>query len=235
MNNFRKRHIEIPLIETRPRDMSQEPINASQELQKFINALHAICPSRSTFAQYLLLLPKNYPLLYDMFPEFLTDQEYRDNLGIALGLDYGSQIRCLPTQLGYCLRDFVSRLFDLMEKPEVRNSFCKILGLSDDALFNPRLEWIRARIEAVKSDDKDGPAIQKILRILALTEEPYPHWRATDDLEKKAELPRESYNRSLRFCQELYFIQSESHNGSGYVLSLELRKYISTLKECLGI
>lgn len=204
------------------------------ELQKLVNTLNALCPSRNYISQYLLLVPKDYPTIHDLFPEFLSDVEVREDLKKILGIDYGYQVSASGDTLSNHLRNFLFKLFDLMENPTLRESLCKLLGVSDNALFNPRLEWIRARVNGVKSDKKDGPTSIKILQVLASTEEPYEYWRLNEDLRKKVGGEDEQYKKSLKLCEDLYLVTTQSQAGKpGYVLSNELIKYLDTVKEII--
>jgi len=214
--------------------MSQTTINVREATQSLVNALHALCPSRNYLSQYLLMIPREYPTVYDLFPEFLSDVGIREDLRNALKLDYGYQVNPTSDGLAYHLRSFLAKLFDLMEMPEVRDSLCSLLGVTDEALFNPRLEWIKAKLGGVKSEEKDGPAVIKILQVLSMTEEPYAFWRSVEDLRAKLRRTDDEVERVLALCQHLYFIQREDKGGKlGYTLAPELRKYIHIVKEII--
>lgn len=201
-------------------------------MQKLVNVLTALCPSRNYFSQYLLLIPKGYPTMYDFFPEFLSNADVREELRNVLGLEYAYQVSPNSDKLAYHLRSFLFKLFDLMEDPTLRQSMSKLLGISEDALFNPRLEWIRSRINGMKSDNKDGPTGIKILRVLASTEEPYPRWREEDDLRKKVGGEDDQYKKSFKLCENLYLITRQQQGAKmGYRFSDELMKYSETVKE----
>jgi len=214
--------------------MSESTINVREEAQRFINALHALCPSRNYLSQYLLMIPKEYPTIYDLFPEFLSDVEIRENLKNALGLEYGYQVNVIGDGLAQHLRIFLLKLFDLMESSVVRYSLRSLLGVTDEALFNPRLEWIKSKLVGIKSGTNDGPNIIKFLQVLSTTEEPYAQWRSTEELRAKLKKTDEEFKRSLKLAEDLLFVQREDKGvKQGYTLGPDLKKYLAVVKEII--
>jgi len=215
--------------------MSETVINVRQEAQRFVNALHALCPSRNYFSQYLLMIPKEYPTIYDLFPEFLSDEEIRNDLKNAFGLEYAYQVNVIGDKLAYHFRNFLVRFLDIMESGDVRNSLCRLLGVSNEALLNPRLEWIKSRLEGIKSERSIGPIVVEILKILLMTDEPYPQWRSTEDLRKKLGKTADEVERGLKLAEDIWLVVSEQKGGrAGYSLSPDLKKYIVIVKETIG-
>jgi hypothetical protein len=218
------------------RHVSETVINVREETQNLINALHALSPSRNYLIQYLLMLPKEYPTVYDLFPEFLSDIETRESLRNAFGLEYASQVNPVFDRLAYHLRNFLGKLFDLMESRETRDALCNLLGVTDEALFNPRLEWIKAKLDGIRSESRDGPTMIKILQILATTEEPFAHWRSIEDLRTRLKKTEGEIMRSLTLSQDLSLIRRETKgNKDGCCLDPELLSHLDVVKQILEI
>lgn len=162
--------------------MSAPVIEVREEVERFLAAVHALLPSSNYLSQYLFTMPKDYPTMYDFFPEFLADPVLRDRMGKVFGVEYASNISLRYDLLGAHYATFMGQIFRFLEIQELRAALCDLLGISDSVLLHPRKEWMRAIIEGFKADKEKGPVILQTLKILSETREPFTYWRGKEDL-----------------------------------------------------
>lgn len=144
---------------------------STTELKKhftnLINALIAICPTRNYITQFLMYLPEEYSLMYDSFPEFLTDKLFRGQFQYALGLTIGPEINYLPNSFAQNLIKLIQLTFDLFNSEEWPTRWNELLGeIRSEKISNPLQEWIMAKTNLAIQDPIHGKYNFKILKIL---------------------------------------------------------------------
>jgi hypothetical protein len=210
-------------------------IEVKEEIERFLNAIHALLPSRNCVSQYLFMMPKDYPTMYELYPEFLADPLFRERMGKAFGIEYGSRVECRYDSLSGQFINFMNVIFRILETRDVRLALCEILGVSDDVLLHPKKEWIKARIEGLMSDKENWPLISRVLKILSETMEPYKYWRDKMNLCEVLKINPEELNRLIRYPLVLGLVSEENKHGrQGYSINAEIQPYTDYLIELLG-
>jgi len=203
----------------------QEARNLTEEMIRLINALQALLPSRNYIVQFLMMIPRDWPTIYDLFPDFLYDPKLREALKNIFGLEYGYKLQTRADGFGYKLVMFINEAFSFLSNSVVRKHISKLTGISETELINPRREWFEARVEGILNSP-DGKRIRKILKTLANTKEPYRHWRSKRDLSNIHGLNIEELDVVLRYPLVLGIVVAQSKNGeSGYMLSKEFDEF----------
>jgi hypothetical protein len=116
----------------------------------------------------------------------------------------------------------MNQIFRFLETSEVRAALCELLGVSDDVLLHPRKEWIRAIIEGLRSDRKDGPTVLRALKTLSETREPFRYWRGKEDLCEVMKIGSEELNRLIRYPLSLGLVIEEVKDSrQGFPLAVK--------------
>ena len=208
-------------------------INVAEEMSKFINALSALLPSRNYFSQFLMMIPRDWPTMYDIYPEFLHPS-MREKIRVIFGLEYGVNLNYRVDGLGWYFKGFLEKLFIFLDKPDIRKRISDLMGISDEQLINPRKEWFEARLKGVLNGP-NGDKVGKILGTLINTKEPYLYWRSKRDLASIHKLEIEELDNILRYALIFEIIRSVVKEGKpGYMLSEESQKFIEIMNEMLS-
>ncbi len=142
-------------------------IELKKHFNNLINALTAICPTRNYISQFLLALPEEYALMYDSFPEFLSDKLFRSQLQYALGLTIGSEIQSLPDSFAKNLIELIKLTFKIFNNDKWLPIWNDFLGdIRSDKIPNPFQEWILAKIQLAIQDPIHGKIAFKVLKVI---------------------------------------------------------------------
>lgn len=144
---------------------------STTELKKhfnnIINALIAICPTRNYISQFLMYLPEEYALMYDSFPEFLTNSLFRGKFQYALGLTIGPKLNYLPDSFAQNLIKLINLIFTLFNNKDLQLRLNDFLGdIRSEKIPNLLKEWILAKIKLAIQDSIHGKNAFKILKII---------------------------------------------------------------------
>lgn len=210
-------------------------INVKEHLWNLLNALAALTPSRNYVAQYIAMMPMDYPFTYDMFPEFLSTPELRGSLGRILGISYGADVNVVSdsAMFAYNFRGFLERIFNFFENSEIRQKISALTGVSDDAIPNPRKEWIEHRLKGVKSIPNQGPHAIRIFRLILESLEPAAGWRSFQSLVKLLKLDEGEVRQIINLLVSKYRLVVADHRGGkeGYRLADDLNRYSELIRQ----
>lgn len=210
-------------------------INVNEELWKLINALMAITPSRNYIAQYIAMMPMDYPSTYDMFPEFLLTSDLRESLGRILGIAYGAEVNIISdsAQFAYNFRSFLERIFALFESSDIRQKISVLTGASDDAIPNPRKEWVEIRLKGIISIPNQGKQTMRTLRLISESLEPAAGWRSFNDLVKLLQLNENEVRRIIDLLMYKYrlIIRDDRGGKEGYRLADDVSRYGESIRQ----
>jgi len=204
-------------------------INVKEEMLKLVNALSALCPSNNYISQYIQMLPMDYPSTYDMFPEFLSTLELRKLLEEILGITYGANV-----DLGYAgrvfaqnLKNFLEQILSFLEDTNIRQKLTALTGASDDAIPNPRKDWIEVRLKGVSLIPNLGPHAIKIIALILESLEPMEGWRSFSELVKLIKLEEKQTREIINLLVSKYrLLVADNRSGKeGYRLADDLNRY----------
>lgn len=139
-----------------------------KHFSNLINALIALCPTRNYISQFLMILPEEYAMMYDSFPEFLSDKVFRGQLQTVLGLSLGPKIQYLPNSFSEKLIKIIELTFKLFNNDKWVQDWNDFLGdLKSDKISNLFQEWILAKIQIAIKDPIHGKTASMILRSIS--------------------------------------------------------------------
>jgi hypothetical protein len=146
-------------IEITPKDLKNH-------FNNLINSLVALCPSHNYVSQFLTFLPDEYSMMYDGFPEFLGDREFREQVKILLGLNFGPNIELLPKSFGKKLQQITKLASEMLNDPIINEWSEFLKDVREDDIPNPKQEWALAKLRAATGDPTHGKVAHEILKIL---------------------------------------------------------------------
>ena len=167
----------------------QEKIEVNEHTDKIVNAITGLMPSRNYIAQFLAMLPADFPIMYDAFPELLDDEKTRRALEMAFGVSFGEQVKVIgySDRLGPILIDFYHRISKALENEDVTKGLSQLLG-TDENIPNPEAEWLGLRLQGLM-EFNDGQEAANVLKVVKETAEEidkdYPKYEASIDLISK--------------------------------------------------
>lgn len=136
-----------------------------KHLNNIINALIALCPTRNYISQFLMVLPEEYATMYDSFPEFLSDPQFRSQLQTILGLTIGPKIQYSSNSFAEKLVNIIEFTFKTFENQawlQEWNEFLK--EVRDDKVPNVVEEWVSVKIQLAIKDPIYGKLSFMILK-----------------------------------------------------------------------
>ncbi len=138
-----------------------------KHLNNLINALIALCPTRNYISQFLMFLPEDYALMYDSFPEFLSDKVFRGQLQTLLGLSLGPRIQYLPSSFAKRLVQILEFTFEMLNDEKRLKEWNNFLGdVRSEKIPNIFREWILAKIQIAIGDPVHGKLARGILKVI---------------------------------------------------------------------
>ena len=142
-----------------------------EHLNNIIEALVALCPTRNYIAQFLKLLPEEYPVMYESFYGFLRDRETRQEFGTLLGLSYGANLEIRPGTLGEQLRTMMDTTLTLFTDETQLNAWNEFLAeVRKEPIPNIHKEWVLARVQMAIKEPTYGADSLTLLRLFCRQE-----------------------------------------------------------------
>ena len=136
-----------------------------KHLNNLFNALIAVCPTRNYISQFLMALPEEYAVMYDSFPEFLMDKEFRSQFRTALGLEIGPKIQYLSDSFTEKLIKIIEITFEIFNNDTWVQIWNDLLGdIRSDKILNLLKEWVLAKIQLAIKDPVHGKNTFTILK-----------------------------------------------------------------------
>jgi len=136
-----------------------------KHLNNLFNALVAVCPTRNYISQFLMALPEEYAVMYDSFPEFLRDREFRSQLRSALGLEIGPKIQYSSDSFAEKLIKIIEIIFEIFNNDKWVQTWNELLGVvRSDKIPNLLKEWVLAKIQLAIKDTVHGKNTFTILK-----------------------------------------------------------------------
>jgi len=142
-----------------------------QEINEFLETLMAISPTYSRVSQFVLMsLGKDYNAIKEMYPDFLGERRTRERVLGALGMsvDSNGKITTEDYALSYSLNSIIGYIFDLFERPEVRDRMTA--ALLNEKISNLREDWVWSRLKTIEEMSKveGSPAAVSVLLLKIL-------------------------------------------------------------------
>lgn len=197
--------------------MTSEEVNIKEHLNNLVDALIALSPSRNYLTQFLMILPQDYPTLYDAYPDLLKDGETREFLEKGFGVSLQKE----PISIGYgkfgeTLVAFIGKLFEKFEDKEFIDALNLLLkDIRAEPIPNLHKEWLKLKIEGALSEPTYGSEAAKVIRIIG--EGKFP------DVPDFVNMGMEEH-RVRRVIELLRGKYRLIERGSGYIEALRITK-----------
>lgn len=205
-------------------------LNVKEHLNNLIEALMALSPSRNYVTQFLMMLPQDYPTLYDAYPEILRDEEIRNILTQSFGISLGAKIDA-GYGFGNQIRDFISRIFTALEDEKVRNALNELLqNVRREPIPNLCKEWAELRLRGVSMEPTYGRDSLRVFRLLAETKEPWEYRCDLSDMISKTGINEATMRRIIELMDRFRLIEKDDIGGKeGYRIASKIRAYVQDL------
>jgi hypothetical protein len=207
--------------------MATEEVNIKEHLNNLIEVLMALSPSRNYVAQFLMMLPQDYPTLYDAYPEILKDEETRNMLQQVFGTSIGANID-VGYGLGNDIKSFIGIIFTRLEDDKVRSALSEFLkDVRKEPVSNLRREWAELRLKGVSMEPTFGKDALRVFRLLAETKEPSPYRCDFSDIVRKTGINESTMRRIIDLLFRFRLI--EGYGRETYSIPSEIQKYVPEL------
>lgn len=202
-------------------------LNVKEHLNNLIEALMALSPSRNYITQFLMMLPQDYPTLYDAYPEILKDEETRSILTQVFGISLGAKIDA-GYGFGNQIRDFLDKIFTALDNEKVRNALNEFLkNVRREPIPNLRKEWAELRLKGVSMEPIYGKDSLRVFRLLAETKEPYEYRCDISDMISKTGINEAKMRRIVELLIRYGLI--EELGKDTYRIARQIQKYVPEL------
>lgn len=157
---------------TRGTHMSE---NVQEHMENLLNALVALSPSRNLVVQFLAMTPMDLPTMMDTYPELLRDEETRQVLKTIFNVTFGEQVGrpesgySSSSSLGRNLLECLfgdHRIYEDLEREDVRSSIARILEKDVEEIPNPRKEWMELKLNGVSMEPTYGNDAVRVLKAM---------------------------------------------------------------------
>ncbi len=129
-----------------------------------INALTNLSPSRNLISQFIFLLPRNSPIIERSYPELVADST-REFLESCFGIKFDEEVQREENGFAEALYKQIHRLFDWLDKEEIRVEIAKLIDVPTNSIPNPYAEWAKAVLSKLLRHPL-GNKIAKFLKML---------------------------------------------------------------------
>lgn len=207
--------------------MSSE-VDIREHLNNLIEVLIALSPSRNYITQFIIMLPQDYPTLYDAYPEILKDEKIRNTLAQSFGVSLGSTIS-VSGGLGNEIRGFITRIFSIFEDENIRKQLDEFLkDIRTDPVPNLKEEWIELKIKGVSMEPTYGNDALRLLKLLAEIKEPIAFRCDLSELVSKTGIDEVRIRRIMEFLiTKFQLVAKDDRAGKeGYNIQWDIQKYI---------
>ena len=206
--------------------MNEGTTNLREQLRNLIEALLSLVPSRNLISQLIMLLPQDEDTLRSMYPE-LADRNFRDFLKVGVGLSYyDGRVEYSGSSLSGVLRHFISQVFDVLNRPDVRAALSALTGIT---VPNVGEEWVRTRLETV-SEEVGEDVVRRTLKALIAAGYDY---KSFEELRNATSLDEETLRKAL-LMMETYKLIEKPSNEDKYRLTSDARSYMEFISEFVG-
>jgi len=206
--------------------MNEGAANLREQLRNLIEALLSLVPSRNLISQLIMLLPQDEDTLRSMYPE-LADRNFRDFLKVGVGLSYyDGRVEYSGSSLSGVLRHFISQVFDVLNRPDVRAALSALTGIT---VPNVGEEWVRTRLETV-SEEVGEDVVRRTLKALIAAGYDY---KSFEELRNATSLDEETLRKAL-LMMETYKLIEKPSNEDKYRLTSDARSYMEFISEFVG-
>ena len=207
--------------------MATEEVNIKEHLNNLIEVLMALSPSRNYVAQFLMMLPQDYPTLYDAYPEILKDEKTRNMLVEVFATSMGVNIES-SYGLGNDIRSFIGTIFTRLEDEKTRSALNEFLkDVRKDPVPNLRREWAELRLKGVSMEPTFGKDALRVFRLLAETKEPTQYRCDFSVIVSKTGINEATMRRIIDLL--LRFRLIEVYGRETYSIPSEIQKYVPEL------
>jgi hypothetical protein len=205
-------------------------LNVREHLNNLIEALIALSPSRNYITQFLMMLPQDYPTMYDAYHEILGDEKTRSILTQVFGISLGPTI---DTGYGYgnLIREFINRIFSMLEDEKIRNTLNEFLkDVRKEPIPDLRKEWAELRLKGISMEPTYGRDSLQVFRLLAETKEPYEYRCDLSVMISKTGINEARMRRIIDLMSRYRLIEKDERGGKeGYRICSEIQKYVPEL------
>ena len=147
--------------------------NVQEHMENLLDALVALSPSRNLIVQFMAMTPMDLPTMMDAYPELLRDEETRQALKTIFNMTFAEQVGrpesgySSSSSLGRNLLECLfgdHRIYEDLEREEVRSSIAQILGKDVEEIPNPMKEWMELKLNGVSMEPTYGTDAVRVLK-----------------------------------------------------------------------
>lgn len=150
--------------------MEKKEVDVKEQINNLVNALLTFSPSRNYVIQMLRMLPEDFRIVSEAYPELFKEEKSRNLLIKVLGIRIGPKVE-IGSGLGAIIKGWSDSVLSEFKKEEIRRALTDYLKEIREEVPDVSKEWLEVRLRIVMTEPTYGKDAIRVFELLVESKE----------------------------------------------------------------